>query len=58
MTIILRSFEYLVSHPFIFADIYEIVVLCVGNFVLDTSFDLMTGRMSKMLTDEQKGNSW
>lgn len=47
----LRSFEYLLSHPFIYAVFYEIVVLCVGNTVLGVSFDLMLGRMGMTLTE-------
>lgn len=47
----LRSFEYLLSHPFIDAVFYEIVVLRVGNTVLGVSFDLMLGRMGMTLTE-------
>lgn len=47
----LRSFEYLLSHPFIYANIYEIVLLCVGKFVLEASFELVPGRMGKILTE-------
>lgn len=45
------SFEDLLSHPLIYADIYEMVLLYVESFVLEASFELVSGRMGKILTE-------
>lgn len=47
----LRFFEYLLSYLFIYVNIYEIVLLCVGKFVLEVSFELVFGRMGKILIE-------